>query len=138
MTWYKLYFGGTEFGDELILTSGFWKSTLTASHGKSGEVITSLNDVGLAIGLYPRFRIRKTFENQWQFERWIYDLAAWADGERRPLYVIDNEQNVVACYGECKLLELERTVPQGAQSGRWSDEVVLTFQADALPEYSTL
>lgn len=136
MNLYKLLFGGSEFGDELILPEGFWEGRSSSSQSESGlEHISGLDDRPLSIALYPRFQIRKKASDFWEFERWVFELVDWADGERRELFVIDNTQVMQVNYGRCKLTSVTRPKSSGPDSARWSDRVILTFQAESLPKF---
>lgn len=137
MSWYRLNFGGVELGDEIVNPLSSWRSSVRSSTSGSGSVepILKLDDSPLAVVLYPRFKVRKVTENFLEFERWLFDLVSWADGERRWLAILNDNQTLTVDYGQCKLIELDRASPSGAADGRWSDEVVLTFQSDTTPTF---
>jgi hypothetical protein len=124
MSGYQLYLDGTRLGDELVQGFGYWR---TPAEAKNGE-LTSMS-------IFPRFRVRKMAEDQWAFEQWVFDLYPWADGERRRVRVFTSEFDLVVDYGFCKLVGLTRPVPEGPFAGRWSDQVVLTFQTDGQPYF---
>lgn len=136
MTWYRLTFGGVELGDELIVPVSSWRST-SRSGGESGslEPILRLDDRPLAIAMYPRFKIRKVTDDFWEFERWLFDLVAWADGDPRPLAILDETRTMRVNYDSCKLVAVDRPDPSDAGAGRWSDQVIVTFQSDTIPTF---
>ena len=133
MIWYYLSYGGTVLGDELIVTSSYWKSAAAKTTATGIETIVKLDDRPISLALYPQFRLRKKCAGQWDFERWIFDLMSWADGGRRRLYVGQSNDTLTADYGYCKLLSVTRPNETGPYTARWSDQVVVTFQADAAP-----
>ncbi|MFA5864479.1 MAG: hypothetical protein WC975_07300 [Phycisphaerae bacterium] len=136
MTWYRLMFGGTQLGDEIIQGMGSWRKGTGSTTGSAGlEPIAKLDDRPLAMILYPRFRLRKQTQDQWEFEKWVFDLLTWADGERRDLMIVKPDWCSVVDYGNCKLISLERPDPPGPQASRWSDQVILTFQSDTQPYF---
>jgi hypothetical protein len=136
MVWYYLSYGGTVLGDELIVVTSTWKSTASSSSSScSLETIVALDDRPLSLALYPRFRIRKKCATQWDFEQWIFDLMTWADGGRRELYVGQSDNKLTVDYNYCKLLSVTRNDDAGPSGGRWSDQVVLTFQSDTAPTF---
>jgi len=139
MSWYRLSFGGVELGDELILPISSWSSSSRGDTSSSGslEPILKIDDRPLGIVLYPRFKVRKVTDDCWEFERWLFDLVSWADGERRWLAVLDKDRVLSVDYGNCKLIGLDRPEPTDTADGRWSDQVILTFQSDTLPIFSS-
>jgi len=134
MSGYILSFANTQLGDELIQSLGYWRrSSVPAETDSGAEAVVSLDDPLSGTRFYPKFRVRKKTADQWQFEQWVFDLPAWADGERRRLLVIEPPYTLVADYGECKLLSVQREEQSGPHAGRWSDQVILTFQSDTQP-----
>jgi hypothetical protein len=134
MVWYSLSYGGAVLGDELIVPSSYWKSTVgTKSGSGEAETIVKLDDTPLSLALYPQFQLRKKCAGQWDFERWIFDLMSLADGVRRQLYVGQSDDTLIVDYGYCKLLSVKRPKHTGPYTARWSDQVVVTFQADTEP-----
>jgi hypothetical protein len=121
MIWYTLNYGGTVLGDELIVPSSTWKSTLV--------------DQAVSLAIHPQFRLRKKCLTAWAFERWIFDLMALADGTSRNLCVNQSNNTLLVNYGSCKLLMVTRSV-SSPMASRWSDQVVVTFQAETAPVFS--
>jgi hypothetical protein len=138
MSYYRLFYGGTELGDEVILPLGEWQKTARTTSSDQPQAILPLDDEPISLVLYPSFRLRKKCEDVWAFERWLFDLTGWADGGRRELQIFRDDLQPVADYGFCKLLSLARPEPTGPQDGRGSDQVVLTFQSDTPPEFFNL
>lgn len=136
MTWYRLKFGGIQLGDEIIQTVGTWRKSPDPVRRVGGaETIAALDDRPLAVVIYPRFRVSRHAADQWDFERWVFDLLTWADGQRRELTVVLPDGTVVVTYGPCKLTALDRETVEGPDAARWSDHVLLTFQSDSLPTF---
>ncbi|NLX06200.1 MAG: hypothetical protein GXY33_13765 [Phycisphaerae bacterium] len=134
---YKLMFGNVAVGDELIVAMGRWEATAKA--GGSGQTlgpVVPVDDRPLGLALYPTFRVRYRAADFLAFERWVFDLAAWADGGARWIGVMDELNRLVVDYGYGKLLSLERPRPSDPHDARWSDQVVLTFQTDAAPVFA--
>ncbi len=137
MTKYKLTFGGSDIGDELIMPVSYWKGSYTNKSSEGGlEHIVSLDNTPIAIKLYPQFQVRKKVADFREFERWIFELVNWADGVLRSLWIIDADLSVVSVdYGLSKLVELKRPIAEGPYSARWSDSVIVTFQSESQPEF---
>ncbi len=133
MSWYRLYFGGSQIGDEVILTEGYWQGQNILRKSENLEQIVSIDNSPISIAIFPRFRVRKKADNFLEFEQWVFDVLNWADGGKRRLDLLDKNYNIVVSFGDCKLIKLERTLPKDPHSARWSDNVVLTFQGDIKP-----
>ena len=136
ITWYRLMFDGTLLGDEIIQAEGHWEKSVKPSGSSGGlESIARLDDRPLAVAIFPQFRVRKKNATQWEFERWVFDLLTFADGERRRLFVVVADGSIAVDYGPCKFISLGRSESAGPHAGRWSDRVVLTFQSDTQPYF---
>jgi len=141
MSWYQLLYGGVLIGDELVVPISSWQaSAKIGSSGAGGglEPILTVDDRPLGLVLYPRFRVRKKTEDVFEFEQWLFDLAGWANGDPRSLVVTDDADQTKAEYGFCKLFSLDRPSPSDTLVGRWSDQVIVTFQSDTMPQFYDL
>lgn len=135
MSWYQLMYGGVVIGDELVTPFGSWSASAKPTGGGGLEPIVPVDDRPLGLVLYPRFRVRKKAADMFDFEQWLFDLAAWADGDPRWLIVINDTSETKVEYGFCKLFSLDRPRPEDTSAGRWSDQVVVTFQSDRIPRF---
>jgi hypothetical protein len=133
---HRLTFGNVDIGDELIVAMSYWrKSTRTDSESGGLSPLRPLDDRPLGIVLYPRFKVRKISDDFMAFEQWVFDLATFADGDPRWLTICDAYSSVQVDYGYCKLLSVERPKPADPYAGRWSDQVIVTFQSDTIPRF---
>lgn len=137
MSAYQLFFDGTQLGDEVLFPQSVWEIGSAAGKKISLDPVVAIDDTPLGLAVYPRFRVRQKAADLWDFERWIFDLLAWADGQRRNLLVLTADGNLVADYGPAKLIALDRPAPQDAADARWSDEILLTFQTSSQPQFSS-
>jgi len=136
MTFYRLLYGGTQLGDELIQGLGAWQKGPAGRTEPAGlEPIAKLDDRPAGLIVTPRFRVRRQAADQWDFERWVFDLLSWADGARRDLIVARPDYYPIIHFGLCKFIALDRPAGAGIHAARWSDQVVLTFQADTQPYF---
>lgn len=134
---YRLFFGSVELSDELIVPVSTWRgsSRLGRSDADTLEPVLQLDDRPIAVVLYPRFRVRKVASDFMAFERWLFDLVSWADGEPRWLTITGPNRVIKLDYSYCKLISIDRPEPSDLFAGRWSDEVILTFQSDTIPKF---
>lgn len=121
MIWYTLRYGSTVLGDELIVPSSSWKSATVNS--------------AISATAYPRFEVRKKCATAWAFERWIFELMALATAGPQALEVYDSNAGAVVNYGLCTLVSVSRSTAT-PMAARWSDQVVLTFEAQAAPIFA--
>ncbi len=135
MSNYQLFLDGTQLGDELIQVMSYWQHKSPTEADNSLEPVIRLTDRPLGITIYPRFRIRKTAPTQWEFEQWVFDMLTWADGGRRDLRVMIPPYTPVVDYGRCNFVSLQRPKASGPHAGRWSDQVILTFVSDTVPQF---
>lgn len=133
MSWYRLFFGGMQIGDEVVLTEGSWEAKNPSRSPEGLEEIVSVDNSPICVAIYPRFRVRKKTDSFLEFERWVFDMIYWADGGRRTLYLVDDQDTILVNFGDCKLIKLERPKEENLYSARWSDSVILTFQSDTVP-----
>ncbi len=133
--WYKLVFGNVEMGDELIMPASSWRALSKPTTGGGLQEVVALDDRPLGLVLSPAFRIRKVADDFLQFERWLFDLATWADGQNRWLIIRGSDDAIYADYGYCKLVSLKRPRAGDVNESRWSDQVVIEFQSDTTPTF---
>ena len=134
---YKLTFGGSDIGDELIMPVSYWQGkTISKSSDDGLEHIASLDGRPISVRLYPQFQIRKKTDDFREFERWVFDLVNWADGVLRRLWILDAQSLLVSVdYGLSKFIGIKRPQANGPYSARWSDSVIVTFQSDTQPTF---
>ncbi len=137
MSKYKLMFGGSELGDELVFPLSHWEGRITKTSLNEGlEHIVSLDNQPIAVRLYPQFRIRKKAADFREFERWVFELVNWADGVLRKLWIVNADSSIVSVdYGYSKFIGLERPLANGIYSSSWSDNIIVKFQSEQQPEF---
>jgi len=136
MAWYVLKFGNTVLGDELVVPSGsFAVKQPSLAVDYPGQNVQETFPYSAQLLLRPSFQVRKHAESMWHFEQWLFDLACWADGRQRDLEVADQDDNLIAHYGLCVLAQVRRPSIQTPEHARYSNHVILTFQAGDVPQF---